>query len=73
MVKSTRFLVTEKLVVEGDPHVPCNVATPLNDLLEILGDHVDEPVEDDVAHSCPCRVVGEGIIRLDVVGEGISC
>jgi hypothetical protein len=71
-VKSTHLSVTEKLVVEGDPQVPRNAAMPSNDLLEILRDRVGEPVEDDIIHSSPCKFVGEGIVRLDVVGEGVS-
>jgi hypothetical protein len=31
------------------------------------------PVEDDSIHPCPAWVVREGIARLNVVGEGVSC
>jgi hypothetical protein len=43
-----------------------------NDLHKIRGDCVGELGEGDDIHPGPSWVVGEGIIRLDVVDEGIS-
>jgi hypothetical protein len=71
-VKSTHLTVTEKLVIEGEPQGPLSAATLLNNILEIMGDRVGEPTEDDTVHSSPCRIIGEGIIELDVVDEGVS-
>jgi hypothetical protein len=65
-VKSMRLAVTEKLVVDGEPQGPLNAAT-LSNILEIMGDRVGEPVEDKGVHSSPRRIIGEGIIELDVV------
>lgn len=48
------------------------VATFSNDLLTIRGDRVGEPTEDDSLHAVLARVVGEGVVGLNVVKEGIS-
>jgi hypothetical protein len=61
------------MVVEGEPQVPHSAATLLNDLLEIRGDCVGDLRKDNGVHSSPRRIIRECIIRLDVVGEGVSC
>jgi hypothetical protein len=68
-VKSRSLLVNKKLVVKGEPLVSCNATKLPNDLLEIQGHHVGDPGKDDDIHSSPHRIV----IRLNVVGEGVSC
>jgi hypothetical protein len=65
-------MITMELVLEPEPQVPRGAATFLNDLLKIRGDHVGELAEDDDIDPSLAGVVGEGIIRLDVVGESIS-
>lgn len=49
----------------------CGAATFPNDHLEIRRDRVGEPAEDDGVQPSLGWVVGEGVIRLDVVGEGV--
>jgi hypothetical protein len=49
------------------------MATLSNDLLKIGSDRVGEPVEDDNVHPGPRRIIGEGVVREDVVGEGVPC
>jgi hypothetical protein len=48
-------------------------ATLPNDLLRIGSDRVGEPVEDDSVHLGPRRIVSEGIVGEDMVGEGVPC
>jgi hypothetical protein len=71
-VKSTCLMITKELVLEFKPQVSRGVAAFPNDLHRIRGDRVGEPGKDDDILPGPAWVVGEGIIRLDVVGEGIS-
>jgi hypothetical protein len=71
-MKSTCLTITKELVLEPEPEVPRGAAAFPNNLHKIRGDRVGEPRENDNIHPSPAWVVGEGIIRLDVVGEGIS-
>jgi hypothetical protein len=71
-VKSTCLAIIEELVLGAEPHVSRSAVTFSNDLLKIRGDRVGEPAEDDDVHPGPPRIVGEGIIGLDVVGKGVS-
>ena len=48
------------------------VATFLNNLLKIRRDRVGEQAKDDARQRGPGRVIGEGVVGLDVVGEGLS-
>jgi hypothetical protein len=52
--------------------VACGTATLPSNLLKIRGECVVEPAEDDDVHPGPCRIVGEGVVEEDVVGEGVS-
>jgi hypothetical protein len=70
-VKSTCRAITKELVMEPEPEVLHGVATFPNDLLKIRGDRVGESTEDDGIHFGPSWVVREGIVGLDVVGEGV--
>jgi hypothetical protein len=72
-VKSMCLMITEELVLQGEPQVAHGMTTLSNDLLKIGSDHVGEPAEDDSVHLGPCMIVGEGVVGEDVVGEGVSC
>jgi hypothetical protein len=66
-------MITEELVLQGEPQVAHRMAMLLNDLLKIGSDHVGELVEDDSVHLGPCRIIGEGIVGEDMVGKGVPC
>jgi hypothetical protein len=70
-VKSMCLTITKELVLEAEPEVSRGVAAFPNDLHKIRGDRV-EPGENDGIHLGPACVVGEGVIRLNMVSEGIS-
>jgi hypothetical protein len=63
--------ITKELVLEPKPQMSRGAATFLNDLQKIRGDHVGVPTKDDGIHPGPAWVIGESVVRLDVVGEGI--
>jgi hypothetical protein len=71
-VKSTCLMITKELILELKPQVSCGAAAFSNNLLKIRGDRVGELGEDDNIHHDPAWVVEEGVVKLDVVGEGIS-
>jgi hypothetical protein len=71
-VKSTCLTITKELVLETEPEVPCGAATFPNNLHKIRGDCVGGLGESDDIHPGLAWVVREGVVRLDVVGEGIS-
>jgi hypothetical protein len=64
--------ITMELVLEPEPEVSRGAAAFPNDLHKIRGDHVGEPGENDGIHPSLAWVVGEGVVRLDVVEEGTS-
>jgi hypothetical protein len=71
-VKIACLTFTKELILEPKPQVTCDAATFSNDLLKIKENHVGEPAEDDGIHFGPSWVIREGIVRLDVVDEGVS-
>jgi hypothetical protein len=71
-VKSMCLTITKELVLELELQMLHGVVAFLNNLLKIRGDHVGEPGEDDGIHLGLAWVVEEGIVRLNVVSEGIS-
>jgi hypothetical protein len=64
--------ITMELVLEPEPQVSHDAAAFPNSLHKIMGDRVGEPGQDDGINPDPAWVLGEGVVRLDVVGEGIS-
>jgi hypothetical protein len=72
-VKSTCLMITEELVLQGEPQVARGMTMLPNDLLKIGTDRVGEPAEDDSIHPGPRKIIGEGIIGEDVVDEGVPC
>jgi hypothetical protein len=74
-VKSMCLMITKELVLETEPQVLCSVATFLKDLLEVRRDCVGEPAEDYSAHPGPAWIIGEDVVRLDMVKANnmLSC
>jgi hypothetical protein len=72
-VKSTCLMITEELVLQGEPQVARGTTMLPNDLLKIDSDRVGEPAEDYNVHPGPHRIIGEGVIGENVVGEGVPC
>jgi hypothetical protein len=71
-VKGALLTVTEKLVLDSEPQVARGGTTFLNHLMELRGDRVADPVEDDAVHPAPARIDGRRDVRVDVVEEGIA-
>jgi hypothetical protein len=62
-VKSTVLMVTEKLVLDGEPVVTrCAIAFP-DHLVKIRRDGVADPVKDDVVHPNPPRISEWSVVR----------
>jgi hypothetical protein len=68
-VKGAMLAVTEKLVLDSQPQVACSGTTFPNHLMELRGDRVADPVEDDAVHPAPAGVGGGGGVE-DNVHEG---
>jgi hypothetical protein len=66
-------MITEELVLQGEPQVARRTVTLPNDLLKIGSDCVGELAEDDSVHPGPHRIVSEGVIGEDMVGKGVPC
>jgi hypothetical protein len=71
-VKGALLVVTEKLVLDSEPQVARGGTTFPNHLMELRGDRVADPVEDDAVHSAPTRIGGRSVVRVDVVEEGVA-
>jgi hypothetical protein len=72
-VKSICLTITEELVHQGKPQVARWMTTLPNNLLKIGSDHVGDRAEDNNVHPDPRRIVGEGDVRENMVGEGVPC
>jgi hypothetical protein len=70
-VKSTLLTVIEKLVLDGEPEVARRATMFPGHLVKIHRDGVANPVEDDVVHPNPPRIIGRSIVR-DVLDQGIA-
>jgi hypothetical protein len=70
-VKGTLLTVTEKLVLDGEPEMACCTATFPNHLVKIRQDGVADPVEDDVVHPNPPRIIGRSVVR-DVLDQSVA-
>jgi hypothetical protein len=64
--------ITMELVLEPEPQVSHSAVAFPNSLHKIMGDRVGEPGQDNDINPDPAWVLREGVVRLDVVGEGIS-
>jgi hypothetical protein len=62
-VKCTLLMITEKLVLDGEPEVACCATTFPDHLVKIYRDGVADPVEDDAVHSNPPRIFGRSVVR----------
>jgi hypothetical protein len=67
------LVITEELVLQGEPQVVRGTATLPNDLLKIGSDRVGQPAEDDSVHPGSRRIIDEGVVGEDIVGEGVLC
>jgi hypothetical protein len=54
-VKGALLTVTEKLVLDSEPQAGRGGTTFPNHLMELRGDRVADPVEDDAVHPVPAR------------------
>jgi hypothetical protein len=70
-VKSTLLTVTEKLALDGKPEVARRATTFPDHLVKIRRDGVADPVEDDVVHPNPPRIIGQSVIR-DVLDQAVA-
>jgi hypothetical protein len=70
-VKSTLIIVTEKLVLDGEPEVACHATAFPDHLVKIRRDGVTDPVEDDIVHPNPPWIIGRSIVR-DVLDQGVA-
>jgi hypothetical protein len=70
-VKSTMLLVTEKLVLDGEPEVAHHATAFPDHLLKIHRDGIADPVEDDVIHPNPPWISGRSVVR-DVFEQGVA-
>jgi hypothetical protein len=62
-VKGTLLTVAEKLVLDGEPEVARCTAAFLDHLVKIRRDGVADPVEYDVIHPNPPRIIGRSVVR----------
>jgi hypothetical protein len=70
-VKSTLLTVTEKLVFDGEPEVARRATAFPDHLVKIRRDGVADPVEDDVVHPNPPRIIGWRVSR-NVLDKGVA-
>jgi hypothetical protein len=70
-VKGTLLTVAKKLILDGEPEVVgCTTVFP-DHLVKICRDRVADPVEDDVVHPNPPRIIGRSVVR-DVLDQGVA-
>jgi hypothetical protein len=70
-VESIGLMVTEELLLDGNPSLMICVAALLNNVMELDGEHTKESVEDDNVHHSlagKSRISG---VRDDMVVEGV--
>jgi hypothetical protein len=72
-VKSMCLTITMELVLQAEPQVARGMTPLPNEPLKIGNDCVGKPAADDSVHPGPHRILDEGIIGEDVVGEGVPC
>jgi hypothetical protein len=70
-VKGTLLTVAEKLVLDGELEVARYTAVFPDHLVKIHRDGVADPVEDDVVHSNPLRIIERSVVR-DVLDQGVA-
>jgi hypothetical protein len=70
-VKSMLLTVTEKLVLDDEPKVARRVTAFPDHLVKIRRDGVADPVEDDVVHPNPPRIIGRSVVR-DMLDQGVA-
>jgi hypothetical protein len=66
-VKSMLLMVTEKLVLDGEPEVMRHATTFPDHLVKIRRDGVADPVEDDIVHP----IIGRSVVR-DVLDQDVA-
>jgi hypothetical protein len=71
-VKGALLAVSKKLVLDSQPQVARSDTTFSNHLMELRGDRVADPVEDNAVHPAPARIGGRSDVRVDVVEEGVA-
>jgi hypothetical protein len=64
-------VVTEKLVLDGEPEVVRRTTTFPDHLVKIHRDGVADLIEDDAVHPNPPRIIGQSFIR-DVLDQGVA-
>jgi hypothetical protein len=70
-VKCTLLTVIEKLVLNGEPEVARRATAFPDHLVKIRRDGVADPVEDDVVHPNPPRIIGWSIVH-DMLDQCIA-
>jgi hypothetical protein len=70
-VKSMLLTVTEKLVLDDEPKVAHRATAFPNHLVKIRRDGVADPVEDDVVHPNPPRIIGRSVV-CDMLDQGVA-
>jgi hypothetical protein len=70
-VKCTLLTVIEKLVLNSEPEVARRATAFPDHLVKIRRDGVADPVEDDVVHPNPPRIIGLSIVH-DMLDQGIA-
>jgi hypothetical protein len=70
-VKSMLLTVTDKLFLDGEPEVACRATAFLDHLVKIHRDVVTDPVEDDVVHLNPPRIIGRSVVH-DVLDQSVD-
>jgi hypothetical protein len=63
-------MVTEKLVLDGEPEVAHRATVLLDHLVKIHRDGFADPVEDDAVNPNPPRISRQSVIR-DVLEQGV--
>jgi hypothetical protein len=71
-VKHTRFTVANELVLECEPDLAHGDAVLLGDVLKHIGDHAEDPEDDDALHALLSRDVDRRGIKENVVGEYVA-
>jgi hypothetical protein len=70
-VNSMVLIVTEKLVLDGEPEVARRATVFPDHLMKIHRDEVADLVEDEVLYLNPPRISGRSIVR-DVLEKGVA-
>jgi hypothetical protein len=70
-VKSTLLTVIKKLVLDSESEVARRATAFPDHLVKIRQDGVADPVEDDVVHLNPPRIIGRSVVR-DVLDQRVA-